>query len=354
MVTRARNPKGIVIMEIGKQIKQMRQTRGITQETMSRHFGVTPQAISKWERGVTTPDISLLPDISAYFGVTIDELFSLSDDTRMERIQNMLWDDRYFDPKEVEDTRNFLLKKARLEPENGKMHELLAEMENHLACEHREKAAEYAKEALRRNPGLRIAHSELNAAMGGKCPDWNGCNHYLQIRYYQEYIQINPEDWRAYMWLMDQLIEDYRLDEADEYCDRFAQINNTYRVALYRGMIAWQRGERERAFEIFRKMEADYPDEWCVYHNIGDYLVRCGRYDEGMTYYRKALDVQNTPPLVDPLQAIAQLYEIRGDISGAIAAKKEEAYIIENQWQITGEELNAVLRDIDRLEKLIK
>ena len=73
-----------------------------------------------------------------------------------------------------------------------------------------------------------------------------------------------------------------------------------------------------------------------------------------MTYYRKALDVQNTPPLVDPLQAIAQLYEIRGDISGAIAAKKEEAYIIENQWQITGAELNAVLRDIDRLEKLIK
>ena len=61
-------------MEIGKQIKSLRQKRCITQEEMSQRFGVTPQAISKWERGVTTPDISLLPDISAYFGVTIDDI----------------------------------------------------------------------------------------------------------------------------------------------------------------------------------------------------------------------------------------------------------------------------------------
>lgn len=154
-------------MEIGKRIKEMRQKRGITQEAMAQHFGLTPQAISKWERGVATPDIALLPDISAYFGVTIDELFALSDDTRMERIQNMLWDDRYYDPAEVETTREFLLAKGKKEPDNGKVYELLAEMENHLAQEHHEKAADYAKEALRRDPDLRAAHSELNAAMGG-------------------------------------------------------------------------------------------------------------------------------------------------------------------------------------------
>jgi transcriptional regulator with XRE-family HTH domain len=251
-------------MEIGKQIKTMRQKRGITQEAMSQHFGITPQAISKWERGVATPDISILPDISAYFGVTIDELFAISDDTRMERIQNMLWDDRYYDPKEVEDIRKFLLDKGRREAENGEVYALLAEMENHLAGEHHEKAEEYAKEALRREPGHRKAHSELNVAMGGMCPDWNGCNHYLQVKYYQEYIQQNPEDWRAYMWLMDQLIDDYRLDEAEKYCDQFARINNTYRVALYRGHIAWQRGEREKAFQIWRQMEIENPNEWCV------------------------------------------------------------------------------------------
>lgn len=341
-------------MEIGKQIKSLRQKHCITQEEMSQHFGVTPQAISKWERGVTTPDISLLPDISAYFGVTIDELFAISDDTRMARIQNMLWDNRYFDPKEVEDTCKFLLDKGRREPDNGEVYAFLAEIENHLASEHHEKAEEYAKEALSREPGLRNAHSELNIAMGGLCPDWNGRNHYIQVKYYQEYIQKNPEDWRAYMWLMDQLIDDYRLDEAEIYCNRLSEFNSSYRVALYRGIIAWQRGNREEAFQIWNQMQADNANEWCVYHNIADYLVRSGRFDEGMVYYRKALDVQKTPPLVDPLQAMAQLCEIRGDIPGAIAARKEEADIIENQWKINGEELDCVLRDIERLEKLLR
>jgi tetratricopeptide (TPR) repeat protein len=310
--------------------------------------------VSKWERGAATPDIGMLPDISAYFGVTIDELFALSDDTRMERIQNMLWDDRYYDPAEVESTRDFLLNKGKREPENGKVYEYLAEMENHLAQEHHEKAAEYAKEALRRDPDLRNAHGELNEAMHGFIPDWNARNHYLQINFYEEHIKKNPKDWRAYMWLMDQLIDDYRLEEAESCCNRFAQIDQSYRVALYRGMIAWQRGERDKAFGIWAQMEREYPDEWCVYHNIGDYLVRSGRFDEGMTYYRKALEVQREPPMLDPLQAIAQLCEIRGDIPGALAARREEADRVENQWHITGEELDMIIRDITRLEKKLK
>ena len=40
-------------MEIGNQIKQLRQRRGITQEAMAQTLGVTAQAISKWERGVS-------------------------------------------------------------------------------------------------------------------------------------------------------------------------------------------------------------------------------------------------------------------------------------------------------------
>ncbi len=338
-------------MEIGNQIKILRQHKGVTQETMAEHLGLTPQAISKWERDAATPDIALLPEISAYLGVTIDELFALSDDTRMERIQNMLWDDRYYDPEEVESTKIFLLNKGVKEPANGKVYALLAEMENHLAQEHHEKAAEYAKEALRRNWNLRGPHSELEIAMSGRIHDWNYSNHYLLINFYQNHIEQNPKDWRAYMTIMDQLIDDYRLEEAELYCDRFAQIDNSYRVPLYRGMIAWQGGERVTAFAIWRQMEADYPEEWCVWHNIGDYLVRSGKYDEGLRYYRKALDVQKSPPMLDPLEAIAQLCEIRGDIYGAIAAKREQAERTEMEWKISGEELDAVIRDIERLEK---
>jgi len=341
-------------MEIGNQIKALRLRRGITQDALAQHLGVTAQAVSKWERGAATPDIGMLPGISAYFGVTIDELFALSDDTRMERIQNMLWDDRYYDPAEVEATREFLLSKGRREPENGKVYAYLAEMENHLAQEHHEKAEEYAKEALRRDWDLREAHGELNEAMHGYMPDWNARNHYLQISFYQEHIQKNPGDWRAHMWIMDQLIDDYRLEEAQKYCEAFAQINNTYRIPLYRGMIAWQRGDRDAAFAIWTDMERNFPEEWCVWHNIADHLAYSGQYEKAMTYYRKALDVQKEPPMLDPLQAMAQLCEIRGDIAGALDARREEADRIENQWQISGEELDMVLRDIARLEKKLR
>lgn len=190
--------------------------------------------------------------------------------------------------------------------------------------------------------------------MNGRIHDFNYSNHYLLINFFQTHIEKNPQDWRAYMSIMDQLIDDYRLDEAAEYCKRFSEINQTYRVDLYRGMIAWQMGEREQAFTIWADMERNYPEEWCVWHNIGDYLVRSGRYDEGMAYYRKALDIQKEPPMLDPLQAIAQLCEIRGDIPGAISARREEADRIENQWHISGEELDMVLRDIQRLEKKLK
>ena len=338
-------------MEIGNQIKSLRLRRGITQEEMAQHFGITPQAVSKWERGAATPDIGMLPGISAYFGITIDELFALSDDTRMERIYNMLCDDRYLDPADVASSRDFLLDKGKREPGNGKVYEYLADMENHLAQEHQEKAAQYAREALNRDPGLRDAHYQFVRAMDGKTPDWNGTNHYLLVNFYRDYLAEHPDCYRAYLWILDQLIDDYRLDEAETYCGKFAALDHSYRVPLYRGMIAWQRGERDRAFAIWKQMEADFPDDWCVWHNIGDYLARSGRYDEAMAYYRKALDVQKTPPLLDPLQAIAQLCEIRGDIPGAIAARREEANRIENQWHVTGEELDAVLRDIARLEK---
>ena len=81
-------------MELGNQIKALRLERGVTQETVATALGVSAQAVSKWETGAAAPDIALLPAISAYFGVSIDELFALSDETKLERIQNMLWNQR--------------------------------------------------------------------------------------------------------------------------------------------------------------------------------------------------------------------------------------------------------------------
>ena len=339
-------------MEIGNQIKNLRLRRGITQEAMAQHFGITPQAISKWERGVATPDIAMLPALSAYFGVAIDELFALSDETRMERIQNMLWDVRYLNPSDVDAAQEFLLEKAKREPINGRPHELLADMENHIAREHMSYAAEYAKEALRRDPAMRNAYGELNWAMNGKIADWNGSSHYALIGFWEEYIQLHPNCRNAHMDIIDQLLDDYRIQEAHDYCDRLAQIDDSYRVFLYRGKIAWQEGKRQEAFQIWEQMEKEFPEEWCVYHNIGDYLLRDGQIDRVAEYYRKAIDIQKAPRYTDPYEALAQFYERIGDYSAAIATLQEDLECFEKEWNFTeGESADVIRREIARLEK---
>lgn len=63
---------------IGKNIKNLRDERGITQQQLSEVFGVSYQTISKWENNITSPDISILPEIADYFEVSIDSLFTTS------------------------------------------------------------------------------------------------------------------------------------------------------------------------------------------------------------------------------------------------------------------------------------
>ena len=338
-------------MELSNQIKALRQRKGVTQETLAEHLGVTAQAVSKWERGSASPDIALLPSLSAYFGVTIDALFALSDDTRMERIQNMLWDVRFLNPADADNAREFLLDLSRREMHNGRSLELLADLENHLAQEHHSRAAEYAREALRRDPDLHEVHGELKLSMNGWCKDWAYNNRSELIAFYQDYLHTHPDCKNAYLHLLDNLLADFRLTEAREYLDRYAKLDGTYRTPMNRGMTVWFAGNREEAFAIWAKMEEDFPDNWCVYQNIGDFLVRSERYGEAIGYYRKALNTMAPPRWCDPIESIAQVYELMGDIPAAISAWREELLLFETDWDFTtGETSDMVHRRIARLE----
>ena len=67
--------KGGDTMNIGMNIRTLRQQKGLTQEQTAAQLGVTAQAVSKWETGANTPDIALLPALAELFGVSIDALF---------------------------------------------------------------------------------------------------------------------------------------------------------------------------------------------------------------------------------------------------------------------------------------
>lgn len=61
-------------LSLGKQIREFRKRKGITQEELAGQIGISVQAVSKWENG-GSPDIELLPALADFFHVSLDELF---------------------------------------------------------------------------------------------------------------------------------------------------------------------------------------------------------------------------------------------------------------------------------------
>ncbi len=64
-------------ISLADKLKALRKTKKVSQEKLAEYLGVSFQAVSKWENGVTSPDITILPDIARYFGITVDELLQV-------------------------------------------------------------------------------------------------------------------------------------------------------------------------------------------------------------------------------------------------------------------------------------
>ncbi len=77
-------------INFGENIKKLRKQKELTQEVLADFLGVSFQAISKWERGETYPDITMLPVISSFFNVTIDDLFGMDKSQKEQKINEYL------------------------------------------------------------------------------------------------------------------------------------------------------------------------------------------------------------------------------------------------------------------------
>ena len=87
-------------MTIGANIKRLRTAKNITQEQLSVVMNVTCAAVSKWERGETYPDITLLQPLAYFFGVTLDELMGYNQEKIQAEIDEIIalyrqhWNDK--------------------------------------------------------------------------------------------------------------------------------------------------------------------------------------------------------------------------------------------------------------------
>ena len=65
------------MISLGNNIKYARKKLGLTQEELAGQIGVTPQAVSKWEKGTGMPDISMIVPLAQTLSVSTDTLFGL-------------------------------------------------------------------------------------------------------------------------------------------------------------------------------------------------------------------------------------------------------------------------------------
>ena len=90
---------------LGLKIRELRKRKDISQEVLAEALCVSFQAVSKWETGASLPDVTLIPAIATFFGVSTDELFDYDrykHDAKIEEIVCKAADIRNDRPEEAE------------------------------------------------------------------------------------------------------------------------------------------------------------------------------------------------------------------------------------------------------------
>ncbi|MBQ8334321.1 MAG: helix-turn-helix domain-containing protein [Clostridia bacterium] len=79
-------------LQFACRLRKYRRERDMTQEELAQKIGISPQSVSKWERGDGLPDVTMLPRIAGCFDVTIDALLGYDDGVREEDIRAFISD----------------------------------------------------------------------------------------------------------------------------------------------------------------------------------------------------------------------------------------------------------------------
>lgn len=339
-------------MKLGKKIRTLRLEKSVTQEQLANVLHVSSQAVSKWENDTAMPDICILPELSVFFGVTLDELFDLTTNAYYQRIENLLERCETLSYEEFRNTESLLKDRLEESPQDAKARLLLAMLYNKAADSFRVKAEASAKEYLSLEPEEKDGHTELRRAQQGTIADWDFANHHKRIAYYQEFILEHPSYARGYLWLLDELLADGRLAEAEQTLKKMAVVDESFRVQLYRGKLAWARGEHERAKQLLKEMEESYQGEWMVSFCLADYFVQIGQYEKAISCYEQAEQQQPSPKYTDSAISQAHIYEIVGDPGKAAECWNHVIELLDTEWNITeGAWIEEVKREIDVLQK---
>lgn len=327
-------------MELGKKIKQLRFKAGLTQEQLAEKIGIGAQSVSKWENSVAMPDITLLPVLAEIFGITIDDLFDLTVEQRLNRIENRMDAEEELPQDVFWEFEEFLKSQLTSEQYKKRATELIAYLYWHRMNAYSNRAAFYAKEAITNAPGEKCCQWILNKADNHAMWDWNMNNHTKAVNFYREIVEANPDVSLPYMYLLDNLIADHRADEAEQWLDRYCATEkaNPVMKRVYRAYIALARFDEPAADKIMEDLLAEQPNNDAVLFETAQYYASKCSYEKAIDCYERAFAADpKRPRFTDALMGIAAIYEIKGDYANAAKTYDRMIELLQNEWGFTEE-----------------
>ena len=327
-------------MELGKKVKQLRFKAGLTQEQLAAKLGIGAQSVSKWENAVAMPDITALPLLAEIFGVSIDDLFDLTTEQRLNRIENRMDAEEELPADIFREFESFLQAELKDETYQKRATSLIAYLYWHRMNAEAKKASRYAKEAIRRAPGEKDCQWILNKTDNHAVWDWNLANHSRAIRFWRELAEENSDVALPYMYLLDNLIADHRADEAERWLDRYCALEkaNPVMKRVYRAYIALSRFDEPAGDRIMEDLLAEQPDNDAVLFETAQYYAVKADYEKAIACYERAFAADlRRPRFTDALMGIADIYEIMGDYANAAKTYDRIVDLLENEWGLSEE-----------------
>ena len=328
-------------MELGKKIRQLRFKAGLTQEQLSEKLGVSPQSVSKWETAAAMPDITALPLLAETFGVSIDELFDLTAEQRLNRIENRMDVEDELPPDVFREYEEFLKEQLGDREKRARALSLIARLYHHRMEADAKKVSLYARESIWTEPGKKDCQWLLQKAEGHAAWDWNAANHGRAVEFYREVIRGDEKTALPYYYLIDNLIADRRAGEAREYLRRLAQLpdHKPFMIPVYEAAIALAEYDERKADSVMEKALSEHGNDTDLLFEAAQYYARKCDYEKAIGYYEAsyASEEDRKPRYTDALEGIALIHEARGEYQKAADTHGRILDALKNEWGFTEE-----------------